>query len=106
MGNSPSREEVAFGVELELTALPRHISPDSFSSTWAYYEQGYKDLKSAMEAYGITTSMTTFGENGHFQKHPRNYESWYLTYDTSMAGRDKKASEVAPEILHIYLCGI
>ena len=104
MGVSPSREEVGFGVELEIAALPRHISRESFSSKWGYYQQGYQDLKSAMEAYGITTLMTTFDVDGRFQKYPPNYESWFLTYDSSVAGRDERASEVAPEILALYLC--
>ena len=99
MGNAPSREAVGFGVELEITALPRpshRIERDSFSTKWGYFQQGYRDLKAAMEARGITTKMISFGKNGSFQKYPPNYESWFLTYDSSVAGRDKTASEAAP----------
>ena len=106
MGISPSREKVGFGVELELTALPRSITRNLYSSKWAYYQQGYIDLKSAMQAYDLSTRMTIFGNHGRFQKSPPNYESWFLTYDSSVAGRDKRASEVAPEIMPMYLSSI
>ena len=89
---------MGFGVELELTALPRRLFRAKHDTKYAYYQHGYQTLKSAMEERGLATSMITFTLDGGFVKYPRDYKHWYLTHDKSTDGRDEeKASEFSLE---------
>ncbi|KAL6719420.1 hypothetical protein ACLMJK_003660 [Lecanora helva] len=89
MGLSPSREPVGFGIELELVGLPRHFERDDAESKWKHYQSCYDALEAAMEKSGIATTSIIFDRKGRFKKYPQNYQSWYLTYDTSIVGRNK-----------------
>ena len=97
---SPRREEVSFGVELEVTPIPKTFSRGGEAKI-PYYQRGYDLLKNAMDNGGIPTDSIKFRPEGSFVKYPKNYERWYLTHDTSAAGRNKReASEFPLDLRH------
>ena len=101
-GISPTREDVAFGVEIELTALPKDPSWSPTPDKWKYYQRGYNALASEMAERGLEVNRIEFSRNGGFKKKPGSYEKWFLTHDTSVTGRDdEKASECSLEVLGI-----
>lgn len=88
MGISPSRECVGFGIEIELSGIPRDVDVQP-RKEWDYKRAGFRALKSAMESQGIGTTMDPINKNGSFMKHPETYEFWHLTQDSSIEPEDK-----------------
>ena len=88
MGNSPSRESVFFGVELELTGTPRDVdvSPEDGMD---YKRAGFSELQYALKMRGIMTEMDPVNSNGTFRKHPEDYDQWNLQQDSSIEPRDE-----------------
>ena len=87
MGNSPSREYIGFGIEIELSGIPLDTDV-SANKKWDYKRAGYQALKSAMERRDIETTMDPINSNGRFRKHDGNYEMWHLTQDNSIRAED------------------
>ena len=99
MGNSPSREAVGFGIELELTGIPRNVDV-SPSNKWDYKRAGFQNLQSRMEMLGVKTRMDPVKSNGRFYKYPEDYDQWNLQQDSSIEPRDEyAASKFSPKIL-------
>ena len=97
MGNSPSREAVGFGIELELTGIPRNVDV-SPRKKWDYKRAAFRKLQSSMEKQGVKTRMDPINSNGRFNKYPKDYDQWNLQQDSSIKPRDKSAaSEVSPK---------
>ena len=93
---------MAFGVEIELTALPKDPSRSPSPDKWEYYQSGYDTLAFDMEERGLQVDRIEFKPNGGFKKYPRSYDKWYLTHDTSVIGEDeRRASECSFEVLGI-----
>lgn len=91
MGNSPSREHIGFGIELELTGIPRDVDV-SPRKKWDYKRAGFRELQSAMEKRGVKTRMDPINSNGSFKKYPEDYNKWNLQQDSSIDPRDKPAA--------------
>ncbi|KAL9068855.1 MAG: hypothetical protein Q9161_005942 [Pseudevernia consocians] len=91
MGNSPSREAVCFGIELELTGIPHNVgvSPSKYLD---YKRAGFRNLQSRMEKLGVKTIMDPVKSNGKFTKYPENYDQWNLQQDSSIKLGDEYAA--------------
>ena len=101
MGNSPSREAVGFGIELELTGIPRNVGV-SPSKKWDYKRAGFRYLQSRMENLGVKTKMDPVNSNGRFNKYPENYDQWNLQQDSSIKPIDEyAASKFSPKMLNM-----
>ena len=106
MGNSPSREAIGFGIELELTGIPLDVdvSPENISD---YKRAGFQQLQSGMEKRGVQTRMDPVNSNGRFYKHPDDYSQWNLQQDSSIKLIDESAaSKFYPKILNMRSYGI
>lgn len=91
MGNSPSREAVGFGIELELTGVPHNVDVLP-RDKWDFKRAGFRELQSAMEEQGIKTRMDPINSNGRFYKHPKDYQEWNLQQDSSIKLLDESAA--------------
>ena len=101
MGNSPSREAVGFGIEIELSGIPRNVDV-SPSDKWEYKRAGFRELQSDMNRRGVRTGMDPINSNGRFKKRPEDYDQWNLQQDSSIEPRDEfAASKFSPEMLNM-----
>lgn len=101
MGISPSREAVGFGIELELTGIPRNAGV-SRSMKWDYKRAGFRNLQSGMGKLGVETRMDPVKSNGRFYKYPKDYDRWNLQQDSSVKPRDEySASKFFSKMLNM-----
>ena len=91
MGNSPSRECVGFGIEIELSGVPRDVDVPP-KRKWDYQRAGFQALQFAMEQRSVGTRMDPVNSSGSFMKHPKDYDYWYLTQDRSIDPESKPAA--------------
>lgn len=91
MGNKTSREAVGFGIELELTGIPRNVDVSPWKK-WDYKRAGFRKLQSALENRGVKTKMDPVNSNGRFYKHPKDYNEWNLQQDSSIELIDESAA--------------
>ena len=102
MGSSPSREAIGFGIELELTGIPRNVDV-SPRKKLDYKRAGFRKLQSAMEKRGIKTRMDPVNSDGRFYKYPEDYDQWNLQQDSSIKPIDEAtASKSFPNSLKAW----
>lgn len=101
MGNKTSREAVGFGIELELTGIPRKVDVPPWKK-WDYKRAGFRKLQSALEDRGVKTRMDPVNSNGRFHKYPKDYDEWNLQQDSSIELIDEfTASKFSPKMLKV-----
>ena len=104
---SPRREQIGFGVELELAALPIHLTRYDDETDGEYYSRGYQSLRAAMHEYGIDSAVAQLHTSGLFTKRPDSYDHWFLTYDRSIElHNDEEAGMSSIGLLRLRIQGL
>ena len=88
-----------FGVELELTALPKEFRKVSSQTDRQYWKYGYEKLRDAMYDQGISAEVTKLLQNDNFIKYPSTYDHWFVTNDSSVKPKDSEASRSSIKII-------